>query len=559
MTGIAASRASAVKQTDPSRLAPKLTPAQISRVASVGRTRRARAGELLLDPQRDPPRLFVVVDGVIHLEQAEATTPILELEGAGTFSGEANLLTGRRGFVYVRAAHDSEIIEVDRERLLPLVQTDVELGDIFLRTFILRRTELIAQEIGDVIVLGSSHCRGTLRIREFLARNGHPHTTVDLDRNPSVQDLLDRYEIREGDIPVVICRGETVLRNPTIAQLADYLGFNEGIDQTHVRDLIIIGAGPAGLAAAVYAASEGLNVLVVESESAGGQAGTSSRIENYLGFPNGISGSELAARASAQAMKFGAQMLVANDATMLGCERLPYSIVTNSGHQLGARSVIIATGAAYRRLDLENLDRFEGAGVYYAATPMEAKLCGRDDVVIVGAGNSAGQAAMFLAETARSVHMLIRGNGPAESMSRYLIRRIEDHPSITIHRQTEITALDGDLHLERVTWRSKVDGTSETHDIQHVFAMTGAVPATGWLKNCVVLDSRGFIKTGSDLTPEDLAAANWPRGRSPHALETSLPGVFAVGDVRSGNAKRVASAVGEGANAVMSVHQALAE
>lgn len=547
------------KRVDDVRLVPKLTPAQIDRVASVGRKRRVHAGELLLDPQRDPPKLFVVVEGAIHLEQADAKTPVLELAGAGAFSGEANLLAGRRGFVCVRASKDSEIIEVDRDRLLPLVQTDVELGDVFLRTFVLRRVQLIAQEIGDVVVLGSTHCKGTLRIREFLARNGHPHSTVDLDRDPGVQDLLDRYHIKDGDVPVVICRGEIVLRNPTISQLADCLGFNEGIDQTHVRDLIVVGAGPAGLAAAVYAASEGLNVLVVESEAAGGQAGTSSRIENYLGFPNGISGAELSARAATQAAKFGAELLVANDAAKLNCERQPYVIETASGRRLAARALIISTGASYRRLDLENLERFEGAGVYYAATPMEAKLCGKDDVVVVGGGNSAGQAAMFLAQTAHAVHMLIRGDGPAATMSRYLIRRIEDHPAITIHRRTEISALEGDRHLERVSWTNREDGTTETHNIRHVFCMMGAVPTTGWLMNCLALDDHGFIKTGSDLTPEDLAAAHWRRGRSPHALETSLPGVFAVGDVRSGSAKRVASAVGEGANAVMTVHQVLAE
>jgi thioredoxin reductase (NADPH) len=549
----------ASKTTDTTRLVPKLTEAQIGRVSSAGRNRRVRAGELLLDPQRDPPKLFVVVSGAIHLEHSDQTTPILELEGPGAFSGEVNLLTGRRGLVCVRATLDGEIIEVERERLLPLVQTDVELGDIFLRTFILRRMQLIAEEVGDVIVLGSTHCQGTLRIREFLSRNGHPYTTVDLDRDAGVQELLDRYHIEAGDIPVVICRAELVLRNPTISQLADCLGFNERIDQTHVRDLIIVGAGPAGLAAAVYAASEGLNALVVEAEAAGGQAGTSSRIENYLGFPNGISGSELAARAAAQAMKFGAEMLVANDATTLDCLRRPHVIEASGGRRLVARAIIIATGARYRRLDLENLDRFEGAGVYYAATPMEAKLCSREEIAIVGAGNSAGQAAIFLAQTSRSVHMLIRGDGLGPTMSRYLTRRIEDHPSIIMHCHTELSALEGDRHLERVSWRNNKDGTTETHDIAHVFSMTGALPTTGWLNNCVALDNHGFIKTGNDLTPEDLSAANWPRGRSPHALETSLPGVFAVGDVRSGSAKRVASAVGEGANAVMSVHQVLAE
>jgi thioredoxin reductase (NADPH) len=542
------------------RLTPTLTPAQLARIEAVGQRRRVSAGEVLLDPRRDMPRLFVIVSGAIHVERlSDASSPVLVLDQPGTFSGEANLLTGRRGLALIRATEDGEIIDVDREHLLTLVQTDVEIGDIMLRTFILRRLQLIAQGAGDVVVLGSSHCQGTLRIREFLTRNGHPHTTVDLDRDPGVQELLDRFHVKDGDIPVVICRGELVLRNPTIAQLADCLGFNDAIDQTHLRDVVIVGAGPAGLAAAVYAASEGLNVLVVEADAPGGQAGTSSRIENYLGFPNGISGNDLAGRAYAQASKFGAEILIADDAARLSCDRKPYAIESNSGRRLASRAVIIASGAAYRKLELENLERFEGAGVYYAATPMEARLCDGADVIIVGGGNSAGQAATFLAQTCRSVHILIRGDGPAASMSRYLIRRIEENPTITVHPRTEITALEGDRHLERVHWRDKSTGKTETHAIQHVFSMTGAVPATSWLRSCLALDARGFIKTGADLTPEDLAGARWPLGRPPHALETSLPGVFAVGDVRSGSAKRVASAVGEGANAVMSVHQVLAE
>jgi thioredoxin reductase (NADPH) len=542
---------------DLARLVPRLTPGQIDRVAAAGRRRKVSAGELILDPQRDPPRLCVVVDGAIQVEQNDVA--ILPLNGAGTFSGDANLLGGRRGIVCVRATADSEIIEVERDDLLLLAQTDVELGDIFLRTFSLRRTQLIMRELGDVIVLGSNHCQGTLRIREFLSRNGHPYTTVDLDRDDGVQDLLDRYQINQGDIPVVICHGETVLRNPSNAEVALCLGFNEGIDQSQVRDVIVVGGGPAGLAAAVYAASEGLNVLVVESDAAGGQAGTSSRIENYLGFPNGVSGADLTARATTQALKFGAEMLVASSAMKLGCDRRPYTIETSCGRQLVGRAIIIASGASYRKLDIDRLSQFEGAGIYYAATPMEAKLCAGEPVVIVGAGNSAGQAAIFLAQTAHTVHMVIRGSGLSASMSRYLIRRIEDHPGIKLYTHSEITSLDGDLHLEKVTWRDKQTGTSTTHAIRHVFSMTGAIPSTAWLQDCLVLDDRGFIKTGLDLTPDDLAAVRWGRSRAPHTLETSLPGVFAVGDVRSGSAKRVATAVGEGANAVMNVHQVLAE
>jgi len=350
-----------------------------------------------------------------------------------------------------------------------------------------------------------------------------------------------------------------VLRNPTNGQIADCLGFNEGIDPSQIRDVVIVGAGPAGLAAAVYAASEGLDVLVLESSSPGGQAGASSKIENYLGFPTGISGQELAARAYTQAQKFGAEVMIAKGAQRLACDRKPYAVEIDSDSRVPARTVIIATGAEYRRLALHNLSQFEGAGVYYGATFMEAQLCVGEEVVVVGGGNSAGQAAVFLAQTVRHVHMLVRSDGLADTMSRYLIRRIEDSPAITLWTHSEITALEGSGHLERVRWQNHQTGEAETHGIRHIFVMTGAAPSTGWLDGCVALDAKGFIKTGPDLSREDLAAAEWPLARTPYLLETSLPGVFAVGDVRGGNIKRVASAVGEGSIAVALVHQVLRE
>ncbi len=323
--------------------------------------------------------------------------------------------------------------------------------------------------------------------------------------------------------------------------------------------MVILGAGPAGLAAAVYGASEGLDVLVIESNAPGGQAGTSSKIENYLGFPTGISGQDLASRAYDQAQKFGAQVMVARGAQKLTCARKPYAIELADGSRVPARTVIIATGADYRRLPLDNLARFEGAGVYYGATFIEAQVCRGEEVIVVGGGNSAGQAAVFLAQTARRVHVLVRGAGLAESMSRYLIQRIEGNPTIDLRINTEVTALEGTNHLERVQWRDAGTGSTETRAIRHVFLMTGAVPSTDWLRECVALDAKGFIKTGPGLSPEDLAAAHWPLTRAPLLLETSLPGVFAVGDVRGGNVKRVASAVGEGSIAVAFVHQVLHE
>jgi thioredoxin reductase (NADPH) len=371
--------------------------------------------------------------------------------------------------------------------------------------------------------------------------------------------MLDRFHVAVADLPVLICHGELVLRNPANHQIANCLGFNEAIDQDQMRDLVIVGGGPAGLAAAVYGASEGLRVLVLESNSPGGQAGSSSKIENYLGFPTGISGQELAGRAYVQAQKFGAEVLIAKDAKRLTCDRRPYVIEIDNGQQVPARTVVIATGARYRRLPLENLSQFEGAGIYYVATGLEAQLCGGEEVIVVGGGNSAGQAAVYLAETARRVYLLVRSSRLVENMSRYLIRRIEESPAIVLRTNTEITALEGSDQLERVSWRDRQSGTVETHNIGHVFSMTGADPNSGWLNECVAMDAQGFIKTGSDLSRDDLAAAKWPLVRAPYLLETSLPGVFAVGDVRGGNIKRVASAVGEGSIAVAFVHQVLSE
>jgi thioredoxin reductase (NADPH) len=442
---------------------------------------------------------------------------------------------------------------------LEIIQADTELSDILMRAFILRRVELISHQIGDVVVLGSTYSAETLRIREFLTRNGYPHAYIDLDRNPDAQQLLDRFRVGVQDVPVVICRGQFVLRNPTNREIADCLGFNEAIDRTHVRDLVIVGAGPAGLAAAVYGASEGLDVLVIESEAPGGQAGSSSKIENYLGFPTGISGQELAGRAYIQAQKFGAEILIAKCAKRLACDRKPYAIELDDGQSVSARAVVIASGAVYRKLSLDNAARFEGAGIYYGATFIESQLCCNEEVIVIGGGNSAGQAAVFLAQTSKCVHMLVRSDGLAASMSRYLIRRIEEHPSIDLRTCTEVIAVEGTNYLERVTWRDKRTGKTETRDIRHIFVMTGAVPNSRWLDGCLLVDANGFIKTGIDLTQEELTKAGWPPGRRPDLLETSLPGVFAVGDVRAGNVKRVASAVGEGSIAIATVHRVLRE
>ncbi len=539
------------------RIFPTLTPDQVKRIGVLGQVRSIDAGEVLVEVGQQVVPFFVVQAGRLEIVRPSSTgETLITVFGPGQFTGEVNMLSGRPALLRSRAGESGKVIELDHEHLVALVQTDSEISEIIMRAFILRRVELIAQELGDVVVVGSDHCAGTLRVKEFLTRNSHPYAYIDLDRDTDVQTLLDQFHITAANVPVVICRGDVVLRNPTIEQIADCLGFNKAIDQTQIRDLVIVGAGPAGLAAAVYAASEGLDVLVLETNAPGGQAGSSSKIENYLGFPTGISGQDLAGRAYTQAQKFGAQIVIAKGAKHLACDRKPYTIEIDDSVRVRSRTIIIATGAAYRKPSLGNLSQFEGVGIYYGATFMEAQLCRNEEVVVVGGGNSAGQAAVFLAQTSR-VRMLVRSNGLVESMSRYLIRRIEQNPAITLSVNTEIVALEGTHHLERVSWRDSQTGSIESHDIRHVFLMTGAVPSTQWLHGCVALDAKGFIKTGSDLSHDDLAAAHWPLTRNPHLLETTLFGVFAVGDVRAGNIKRVASAVGEGSIAVSFVHQAL--
>ena len=423
----------AVTVSLPDRVFPTLTPEQVSRIAAHGRRRSTTRGDVLVEVGDKVVPVFVVVRGEIQaLRPAEGGDTLIVSLQARQFSGEANVISGRRALTHLRVSEAGEVIQLDREQLLALIQTDAELSEILMRAFILRRLELIARHLGDVVVIGSAHCAGTLRVKEFLTRNGHPFQYIDLDRDREAQELLDRFQISVADIPVLICRGDAVLRNPTNSQIADCLGFNEEIDDTRVSDLLIVGAGPAGLAAAVYGASEGLDVLVLESNVPGGQAGSSSRIENYLGFPTGISGLDLTGRAYAQALKFGAHVMVAKGAARLACDGQRYTVEIDGGLRVQSRAVIIATGAEYRKPELANLSTFEGAGVYYGATQMESQLCVGEEVIVVGGGNSAGQAAVFLASVARRVHVLVRGPGLAETMSRYLVRRIEENPNIVL-------------------------------------------------------------------------------------------------------------------------------
>jgi thioredoxin reductase (NADPH) len=532
---------------------PALTDAQIGRLSAFGKQRHFDAREIVFDLGDASRGVFVVLEGSIEVfnvvKDREDSMHVLH---RGEFTGEVNQLSGRRSLVRCRAREASNLLEIARADLRRVMQNDAELGEVLLRAFMLRRVYLIAHSVGDAVLIGSSHSADTLRLQSFLARNGHPHTYLDMEHDPDVQIILDEFQITLADIPVLICRSDLVLRNPSNAEAAACFGLNAGIDEGELYDLIVIGAGPSGLAAAVYGASEGLNVLVVESTAPGGQAGSSSRIENYLGFPNGISGQDLARRAFVQAEKFGANIAVARSARALKCARPPYKVELDDGGLVQGRSIIIAAGAQYRKLDLPNLAQFEGAGVYYGATSVEADMCSGQTVAVVGGGNAAGQASVFLASVAKRVYLLVRGPGLAETMSRYLISRIEACPEITLKTRTQIQALEGSAYLERIHWDNAQTGVKETEAIQHLFLMTGADPNTSWLGKCLTLDSKQFIQTGADL------GTTWPLPRPPYLLETSLPGVFAVGDIRAGSLKRVAAAVGEGSMAVQFVHKVLA-
>jgi thioredoxin reductase (NADPH) len=537
---------------------PRLTQPQIDRISGHGRHRAAREGEVLFEPGDRNTPFFVVVSGAIDIVRpVDGREDPVAKHGPGGFTGEINMLSSLGALVRGRMASDGELVVLDRDQLRALVKRDAELSEILIRAFILRRVGLLAQGGGDMVVVGSRHSAATLRLKEFLTRNAQPYTYRDVEGDPEVEVLLDRFEVGVNEVPIVVCKGGHIHRNPSLEMIASELGLNATLDATVVRDVVIIGAGPAGLAAAVYAASEGLDALVLEDTAPGGQAGTSSRIENYLGFPTGISGAALAGRALTQAEKFGAEIAIAKRAVRLDCDARPYKVRLAGGDVVSTKTVVIATGVQYRKPEIAELARFEGAGVLYSATHLEALLCEGEEIAIVGGGNSAGQAAVFLSQIASRVHILVRGAGLAESMSRYLIERIDGTPNIVLRTGIRIEALEGTEWLERIRCR-QAEGP-DTFPIRHVFMMTGADANTSWLKGCVALDDKGFVKTGTALGADELARARWALPRPPSLLETSIPGVFAVGDVRAGNVKRVASAVGEGSICVPLVHQALQE
>jgi Thioredoxin reductase len=528
---------------------PRLSDEMAARVAAYGTEERVPQGTLLFERGQRAVDFFLLLEGSIEIFDFDGCGQpnVLTVHHEGQFTGEVDLFNERQILVSGRAGMDSRVVRVRHADFRRLVSCEPDIGEIIMRAFILRRVGLIRHSRGAVVLIGPSHHGDTLRLQRFLTRNGYPHRLLDTELTPDADGFLDCFQLAPDQLPVVITPDQRVLRNPATADLADDLGLTEAIAPDRVYDVAVVGAGPAGLAAAVYAASEGLDTIVIEALAPGGQAGTSSKIENYLGFPTGISGEALAGRAQVQAQKFGARLAISRHAISLDCSSRPYRIRLDDEQAVAAHAVIIATGARYRKLDLPNYEKFEGQGIHYAATAMESQLCGGEEVIVVGGGNSAGQAAVFLSRTVAHVHILVRANGLAATMSDYLIQRIDQSPRITLHTKTEITALDGDDRLRTVTWTSRETGISETGHIGNVFVMIGAEPNTEWLDGCLCLDAKGFVKTGKNTDGVTLA--------SPYA--TTKPGIFAVGDVRSGSVKRIASGVGEGSVVIQAVHQFL--
>ncbi|MEG3149445.1 FAD-dependent oxidoreductase [Sphingomonas sp. ZT3P38] len=526
---------------------PVLPEAMIERMMAYGRVEAVEKGTALYTRGERGVDFFVVLDGSIQVLDTDecGVASIFTTHHARQFTGELDLFNNRAILVTGRTGEDSRVLQISRVDFRRMVSTEADIGEIIMRAFILRRVGLIKHAHGGATLIGSGHSGDTQRLQRFLERNGYPHRLLDTDSDPDADGFLECFSITPDQLPVVIAPGESLLRNPPTGELADALGLTETLDPTRIHDVIVVGAGPAGLAAAVYAASEGLDTIVIEGLAPGGQAGTSSKIENYLGFPTGISGQALAGRAQVQAQKFGARLAIARPAAALDCSKDPYVVTMEDGQRVSGRSVVVASGARYRKLDVPDYARFEGQGIHYAATAMEASLCAGEEVLVVGGGNSAGQAAVFLSRSVKHLHILVRSRGLAETMSDYLVQRILSSDRITLHTHCQVTALEGDTYLGHVTWANAKTGEEQRHTISNMFVMIGAQPNTDWLDGCLALDDKGFVKTGADAAGST----------SPYA--TSKPGIFAIGDIRAGSVKRVASGVGEGSVVVSSVHRFL--
>ncbi|TFW27353.1 FAD-dependent oxidoreductase [Massilia horti] len=535
---------------------PTLDAAQLALLREYGPLRSYKAGTVLYKEGDRHTPMYVIVSGQIAIERNTVDgTHLIATAGPGMFTGDIGTLAGRARLADGRVVEDCEAIAIDEAALHTLVVAQAELSETIMRAFILRRVQILEDPLGGgIILIGSRQKSDTLRLREFFHRNAQPLAYFDIDQHAAAESLLERFHVTAADLPVLVSGQDQVLKNPSNRLAADAAGFSPERMHGKRYDLVVVGAGPAGLAAAVYAASEGLAVAVLDANAPGGQAGESSKIENYFGFPTGISGQALAGRGLSQARKFGAEVAVPVEVMGLECagsEEPRYAIRLDTGERIDARAVIVATGARYRKPDLARLESFEGCGVYYAASYMEAAFCTGQEVIVIGGGNSAGQAAVFLSRHARHVHVMVRGPGLAASMSQYLIQRLQAAPNVTIHLQTEIVELIGDKELQCVRYRHAGSAVQESA-IAHVFLFLGAEPNTGWLDKSVALDDKGFVLTGPAL-PSD----RWKLARAPYFLETSRPGIFAVGDVRSNSVKRVATAVGEGAAAVQSLHEVL--
>ena len=538
---------------------PVLTETEIARISRFGTVRRYERGARLFTAGEPGPGMFVVLKGHLAINQRDGLGHVVPIvrQGPGEFSGEVASLSGGDAMVDGYAEEDVETLLVPPSQLRALIIAEADLGERIVRALILRRVGLIASGASGPVLIGRPGSPELLRLQNFLSRNGRPHQVIDAAQAGDAAALLEEYGVALADV-LVACPDGSVLRNPSEDALARCLGMLDSTQHNELFDVAVVGAGPAGLATAVYAASEGLHVFVLDCRSYGGQAGASARIENYLGFPTGISGQALAGRAFVQAQKFGAEIMIPAQAAALDCSTAAFdgelSLRLTDGRLLRSRTVVIASGARYRRPDVPGLSEFEGRGVSYWASALEAKMCASAEVVLVGGGNSAGQAAVFIAQHAARVFILIRGPGLAASMSRYLIDRIEATPNIELRPHTELKQLHGDRHdgLVAVSWRDNQTGAEERRPIRHVFLFVGADPETRWLEGCgVAFDSHGFVRTGP-------AAESLVAGYVPAPLESSVPGVFAVGDVRSGSVKRVGGAIGEGAAAVAQIHQHLA-
>jgi thioredoxin reductase (NADPH) len=537
---------------------PRLGKELLSVLEAAGERRPLRTGEVLFragDPSSD---FFVVLHGGVAVVDGFGSPGerVIGVHGAQRFVGELNLVTGQPAFLTAVVQEAGEAIVLTREQLRAVVSANQQLGDVIVNAFLARRALLIGLGSG-MRLIGSHLSPDSRRLREFLTRNRIPHSFLDVETDSQADELLQWLSVAPRDTPLLL-RGSLALRNPSNSEVAEALNLRTATASEQLSDLVVIGAGPAGLGTAVYGASEGLSTVLVDSVALGGQASTSSRIENYLGFPAGISGSDLAERAAVQASRFGARSAVPETASALSFEDGHHVVELGGGERLRARTVVLATGATYRRLDVSNLAEFEGAGVYYAATQVEAQMCSGNPVVVVGGANSAGQAAVFLAHHVSRVDLVVRGGDLGARMSRYLVDQVEASPRIAVNLRSEVRELHGGDTLEAVTVQDRATGTTRTLAASAAFVFIGADPCTGWLGDAVVTDDDGFVVTGDALQVTHLDPAGDGRQRAPFPLETSRPGVFAVGDVRSGSIKRVASAVGEGAMTVLLVHQYLA-